>query len=243
MPNYKLLIEYDGTNFSGWQVQPNARTVQGELEDALLTLLKRNTRLTAAGRTDSGVHAREQVANFASEEEIPDLGKFRNSLNGITAEDVVIQDILPVADGFHARYYAKARQYAYQITTRPLSIARQYAYFCHFALDLEMMREASALLKGQHNFEAFTQRDPEEKHYLCHIEEIEWIVDEKRIIFRIRANRFLRNMVRRIVGALVELGRGRIALQDFQDMLERQEKQYMSVTAPAKGLFLEKVFY
>lgn len=243
MPNYKLLIEYDGTNYSGWQIQPNARTVQGELENALLLLLKRKTRLTAAGRTDSGVHAKEQVANFTSEEDIPNIGKFRNSLNGITAEDVVIQDILPVADGFNARYYAKARQYAYHITTKPLSIARQYSHFCHFALDLEMMRKASALLKGQHNFEAFTQRNPEEKNYLCQVEKIEWIIEEKMIIFRIRANRFLRNMVRRIVGTLLLVGRGKISLPEFSAMLERQEMQNMSVTAPAKGLFLEKVFY
>ncbi|MFQ5628576.1 MAG: tRNA pseudouridine(38-40) synthase TruA [bacterium] len=243
MPNYKLLIEYDGTRFSGWQVQPDRRTVQGEIENALFVLLKERVRLTAAGRTDSGVHALEQVANFISTQNDIVQNRFLRSLNGITGPDITINEIAQVDECFNARFSAKARQYAYHIATKPLSIGRKYAYYCHAPLNLEIIQEASTLLKDTHNFEAFTKYDPEEEHYLCTIEELEWRINTRKILFRIRANRFLRHMVRRIVGTLLQLGSGKLSVDDFSAMIEHQEKKKINFTAPAKGLFLEKVFY
>lgn len=243
MPKYKLLIEYDGTDFLGWQVQPNARTVQGEIESALRILLKSEIRLSAAGRTDSGVHALGQVASFACERDDLVEPRFLHSLNGLTGRDVVLHRIETVDDGFNARFSAVARQYAYHLTAAPVAIGRQYIHRCYFPLEIEALNAVSENLLGTHNFEAFARPDPVEKHFLCIVEQAHWLEEDERIVFRIRANRFLRNMVRRLVGAHLNIARGKMTLAAFRQMVEQQKNKNLGFTAPAQGLFLEKVFY
>lgn len=243
MPNYKLLIEYDGTKFHGWQYQPRLRTVQGEIEDALATLLRKKVALVAAGRTDTGVHALGQVANFYTPEEILSLGGFLRSLNGLTGHDIAIKDIEVVPDTFNARFSARARQYAYQISVRPLAVGRQYVYVFTYPVNLELMRQASQMLLGEHRFEAFAPKIPGEKHYLCNVEYVEWHNEMPKLVFRIRANRFLHNMVRRVVGTLLLVGQGKMDLQLFAAMVEKQEKVNIAFSAPPHGLFLERVYY
>lgn len=243
MPNYKMLIEYDGTDFCGWQVQNEARTVQGEIEHALEVLLKEHVRITAAGRTDSGVHALGQIASFSCERQ--DLAEpgFLRSLNGLTGWDVVIHRIEPVSDDFNARFSAVARQYSYHIAKTQIAVGRKYAHHCFFSLEIDVLNDLSQRLLGTHNFEAFAKPDPNEKHYLCHVDQISWSEENGQIVFRIRANRFLRHMVRRLVGTLLHVAQGKMSKHDFLLMVEQQKNKNLCFTAPSKGLFLEKVYY
>ncbi len=242
MPNYKLLLEYDGSHFFGWQVQPGLRTVQGELEEAVHTLTKERVRIQCAGRTDRGVHALGQVANFRLNAEWPPE-KIQHALNGITGKDIAVLQVDMVSDDFHARFDARARQYIYYLSLRPVAVGRQYTFFCKFDLDLDAMQEAAGHLYGEHHFEAFAQKDPDEQHYLSRIEDIEWIREGERIGFRIRANRFLHNMVRLIMGTLIQVGRGKISPQEFKNILASRSRDHIGFKAPAHGLFLEKVYY
>lgn len=242
MPNYKLLIEYDGTDFYGWQYQPKLRTVQGELESAISTLTKEKISLLCAGRTDRGVHARGQVANFISPLDL-DPALFRHSLNGITGKDIVVKEVTIAPDAFHARFDAKQRQYVYVLSLQPLAIGRQYAFYCKHQLDIEAMKQAADFLYGEHHFEAFAQKSPNEKHYLSKIDFIEWQQKDHQLAFRIRANRFLHNMVRNIVGTLIQVGRGKLTPEEFKNILDSRERKHLRFKAPPHGLFLEKVFY
>ncbi|MDQ7066050.1 MAG: tRNA pseudouridine(38-40) synthase TruA [candidate division KSB1 bacterium] len=242
MPNYRLLLEYDGSHFFGWQIQPGLRTVQGELEDAVQTLTKERVRIHCAGRTDRGVHALGQVANFKLQD-YWQPEKIQHALNGITDKDIAVLNVELVPDEFHARFDARARQYIYFFSMRPVAVGRHYTFYCKFDLDLQAMRAAAEHLYGEHHFEAFSQKTPEEKHYLSHIELIEWERQGDRIGFRIRANRFLHNMVRIIMGTLIQVGRGKLTPDDFGNILAARSRDHIGFKAPAHGLFLEKVFY
>jgi tRNA pseudouridine38-40 synthase len=240
--NYKLILEYDGSKFYGWQVQPGMRTVQGEVENALQILFRESIRVNVAGRTDAGVHALGQVINFRSAVELPLAGVPR-SLNGILSHDVVVKKIELAPADFHARYDAKSRQYFYVLSKFPVAVGRHYAFFCKFPLDLAAMREASQYLLGEHDFRAFCDASTEDSHYLSRMELIEWEETEERIKLIIRANRFLRSMVRIIVGTMIDVGRGKLAPAQVKDILDSRRRSEASFTAPPHGLFLEKVFY
>ena len=242
MPNYKLITEYDGSKFWGWQVQPNLRTVQGELEKAFFLFSKEKIRIVCAGRTDRGVHALAQVANFKCVRPIdPVIAK--RALNGITRNDVLVHDVQQVPDGFNARFDAVARQYIYKLSLRPRAIGRQYTYYCKFPLDVEAMQQASKCLLGEHSFEAFSRKSADEKHYLSHVEFVEWRQDGDRLVFRIRANRFVYGMVRMLVGSLVQVGRGVIPVVQFAEILASKSRDQPGFKAPAHGLFFEKAIY
>ncbi len=242
MPNYKLILEYDGSHFHGWQVQPGLRTVQGELEAAIATLTGEKVRVNCAGRTDRGVHALGQVVNFQLQESwSPE--RMLVGLNGITGRDVAVIAAEVVPDSFHARFDALARQYVYQICLRPLAVGRQYRFYCKFPLDLQAMKEASQCLLGEHAFEAFSQKSPDEKHYLSRVERVEWEDHDGLLTFRIRANRFLHHMVRLIVGTLIQVGRGKLTPEEFAKILADRNRNHIGFAAPPHGLFLERVFY
>jgi len=240
--NLKLILEYDGSNFYGWQSQPNIRTVQGEVERALKILLREDIRVYVAGRTDTGVHALAQVINFHTQTD-KKIEKLPRSLNGILPHDVVVKTVEVVPDEFHARFDAKSRQYFYVISRYPVAIGRRYAYYVKFPLDLDSMQAGAAHLLGEHNFRAFCYSRTEDPHYLCRVENIEWQDTGEKIIMRIRANRFLRNMVRIIVGTLLEVGQGKIAPDEVSNILQSQQRETSGTTAPPHGLFLEKVHY
>lgn len=242
MPNYKLIIEYDGSHFYGWQVQPHLRTVQGELQRALEVLVRRPVTLHCAGRTDRGVHALAQVANFHTDGQIEEK-PFLKSLNAITPPDIVIHALTQVGDSFHARFSARARQYIYFLSLKPLAVGRQYAFYVPEMLDVGAMQEATHCLLGEHHFDAFSKVTPEETHYLSHVEVAEWIQQDHRLGFRMRANRFLHHMVRWLVGTLIQVGRGKLTPAEFEAILESRDRRHVGFIAPAHGLFLEKVFY
>jgi tRNA pseudouridine38-40 synthase len=242
MPTYKLTLEYDGTKFHGWQVQHKLRTVQGEVERALRIFLRHEVAVHAAGRTDTGVHALGQVASFRSEG-IADLILALRSLNGILPHDVVVKNLELAADDFHARFSAAARQYFYVLSRTPVAIDRHYAFFCKFPLDFDSLQRACPPLIGEHNFRAFCDVNTEDTHYLSRVDFARWEDRGERFVFRIRANRFLRSMVRILVGTMIDIGRGRMEPQAIAEILAGRERRHAGFTAPAVGLFLEKVFY
>lgn len=242
MLNYKLTLEYDGSKFYGWQVQPGMRTVQGEVERALQILFREPIRVNVAGRTDSGVHALGQVINFRSAVELP-LKDIPRSLNGILDHDVVVKIVELAPEDFHARFSAVSRQYFYVLSRFPVAVGRHYAFFCKFPLGVAAMREASQHLLGEHDFRAFCDASTEDPHYLSRVELIEWEDTGERIKLIIRANRFLRSMVRIILGTMIDVGRGKLTPSQVKEILASRQRTEASFTAPPHGLFLDKVFY
>jgi tRNA pseudouridine38-40 synthase len=242
MPNIKLILEYDGSKFCGWQYQPNMRTVQGEVERALKILLKEKVGLYVAGRTDAGVHAYGQVANFHTTAPT-DVQRMPRQLNGILPHDVVVKNAEMVPAAFHARHDAISRQYFYVLSRHPVAVGRGYAYFCKFPLEVEAMKAAALYFLGEHNFRAFCSSRTEDPHYLSRVEMIQWEERDEKIIMRVRANRFLRNMVRIMAGTLINVGRGALPASEIPIILANQKRVEAGCTAPPHGLFLEKVFY
>lgn len=242
MRNIKVEIEYDGTDFYGWQFQPGLRTVQGEIQDALKKIFGNEINVIGAGRTDTGVHARGQVANFLIERPMPVL-TVKAALNGNLAKDVRILSAEEVSESFHARFDAIKRHYSYIITTQEKAIERQYIWCYKSALDIERMQLASDYLLGEHDFRSFCQADEKMKHYRCLVETIQWEQNGALLILNILANRFLHNMVRIIVGTMINVGRGFTRVADLPQILESRDRSKAGPTIPAKGLCLEKVYY
>lgn len=242
MRNIRLLIEYDGSDFQGWQIQKQCRTVQGVISDGLAELVGERPTIYAAGRTDSGVHALAQVANFKTESDLP-VTVFHNGLNAYLPKDVRILLAEEAAPEFHARFDAVSRQYMYVISKHMRAVGRGYAWFCKYDLDVATIKLASRVLLGTHVFKAFCKRNDKEEHYLSKIEFLNWHEEKQEIVMEICANRFLRSMVRMIVGAMVDVGRGRLSVKEISNMLETQVRSRTITAAPARGLFLQQVNY
>jgi len=242
MRNIKLTLEYDGTDFCGWQVQPQGRTVQGEVELALTNLLQENIRVIASGRTDAGVHALRQVANFKTNSALR-CDKMKLGVNSNLPFDIRVLSAVEVSPTFHARFDAVRRSYRYRISTVPTAIDRRYTWFCRYSLDMEKLRAASTLLIGNHVFAGLSKVNAAEKHYRCQVESIEWTLDGHELIFEISANRFLHSMVRIIVGTLVEVGRGKFSVERVREILESGDRTLAGAAVPPQGLFLIDVQY
>ena len=239
---FRLLIEYDGTAYAGWQLQNGQRTVQGEIEKALRTIFGKPIRVTGAGRTDSGVHAREQVAHF-DVSSLSDAVKLTRSLNGILATDIRVLNVESVSKDFHARFSARMREYRYYLSQTPQALNRNYYWHVHFQPDLERMNAAASLITGCHDFKSFCRVISDVENHLCRIEEAVWYREGRLIIFRIRADRFLHGMVRTLVGTLTDIGRGKLEIDDITGILKARDRTMAGQSAPAKGLVLEKVYY
>ncbi len=242
MRNIKLLLEYDGTHFHGWQFQPGFRTVQGEIQKALKKIFDNEINVNGAGRTDTGVHARGQVANFLIEHAMP-VNTITAALNGNLPRDVRILSAAEVEEDFHARYNAIKRHYSYTITRQEKAIDRYYIWCYKAELNIEQIQQASNDLLGEHDFKAFCQADENANHYRCFVEEIRWEQKDEILILNIIANRFLHHMVRTIVGTMINVGRGYMAVQQISGILESRDRSRAGPTVPAKGLCLEKVYY
>jgi tRNA pseudouridine38-40 synthase len=237
-----LLIEYDGSTYNGWQIQNGQKTVQGEIEQALKQVYSEPIGIIGAGRTDSGVHARGQIAHFDIEYQV-DTGKLRRSLNGILNSDIRIKDITSVESSFHARYSAILREYHYCIALQPTAILRDYSWYIAYSLDLNRMNKAAKCIAGRNDFTSFCRVNSDVNNHYCHIKKAQWLKRDDHIIFMIQADRFLHGMVRALVGTLVDVGRGRLNLTDIIEILGAKNRSAASQSAPAKGLILEKVFY
>jgi tRNA pseudouridine38-40 synthase len=239
VPRFKLLIEYAGTRYSGWQIQHNARTVQGEIDRAIREAFRpREFELYGAGRTDAGVHALGQVAHLELYTSAPPE-QIRRKLNDELPADINVIAIDKVAHRFHARHDAKSRSYVYQIARRRTAFGKPYVWWIKEPLDIAAMREAAALFTGKQDFRAFTDDDPDEKSTLVLVDGIEIAEAGALILIRIRGSHFLWKMVRRIVGVLGAVGRGELRPRDALD----PALDVAAMTAPAAGLFLEGVYY
>lgn len=240
--NIRLVIEYDGTDFCGWQKQPKVRTVEGELVGILRDLLGFEPEIVAAARTDSGVHAVGQVVNFSSISPMSPV-EIARALNALLPPDIRIVGADEVPLAFNARFDAKSRTYRYEITTRPTSIWRKYRWYVKWKLDTQAMRKAMDSLLGDHNFSAFTCKDEERSPWIsmkgAQVEDLEPC--GMALVFS--ANRFLRRMVRMLTGTLVEVGRGKIAPERMCDILSSGDRNLAGPCAPPHGLYLFGVEY
>lgn len=242
MPRYKLVIEFDGTNYSGWQIQPGVVTVEQVLEDAFQQILQQKIDLTGQGRTDAGVHARGQTAHVDLPAEL-DVQKLVYGVNGIVGEEIQITEFEQTEEDFHARFDAVAREYEYTITKRPVPLMHRYSWQLRREIDLNKLNECAKLLKGEFDFAGFSKFNEDNYTTLCDIQLSEFDMEGEVIKYRIRSNRFLRNMVRRLLGTMVRVAEGKLTIKDFKTLLDNSETNVASYTAPAKGLVLEKVFY
>lgn len=243
--NFKLLIEYDGSRFSGWQRQKNDRTVQAEIEKALMNMTEQKVVLNGSGRTDAGVHALGQVANFHCDTELaPEI--FHRGLNSLLPEDIVIKSCDPVPDAFHARFDVKSKIYRYRILNRdlPAAICRQYAWFVRKKLDIKAIRSAIDYIVGEHDFKAFEGAGSPRSSSVRRVMRA-GLTREKEdvLVFEIEANGFLRFMVRNIVGTLVDVGLKKIVPKEVEKILLSADRDRAGITAPPQGLFLVEVRY
>lgn len=243
--NFKLIIEYDGTSYNGWQRQKNGRTIQGEIEKALATMTGKGITVTGSGRTDAGVHAFGQAANFLCDTKLsPDA--FLNGLNSLLPEDIVIRKCSEVDEKFHARISAKSKIYHYRIlnSSRPAAVCRQYVWFIREKLDPDAMRRSIVQIVGTHDFKAFEAAGSPRLNTIRCVKNASLLKkDNNCLIFEIEADGFLRFMVRNIVGTLVEVGRGKITPDDFKEILLARDRCLAGPTAPPQGLFLMQVRY
>jgi tRNA pseudouridine38-40 synthase len=243
--NFKLVVEYDGASYHGWQRQKNMRSIQGEIETAIGTMIGQKITLIGSGRTDAGVHALAQVANFHCDTELPPTTLLRG-LNGLLTEDIIIKACSLMPDSFHARYDVKSKTYIYKILnqTLPIAIYRQYAWHIKKKLDLEAMRSAMSCIRGTHDFKAFEGAGSPRSDSIRSIKKAALIKKKDRyLLFEVTANGFLRFMVRNIVGTLVEVGLEKITSEKFREILLSKDRSQAGATAPPHGLFLKSVQY
>lgn len=239
---YFIEFAYNGKNYHGWQYQPNASSVQETLGNAVSVLLRNETELMGAGRTDSGVHAKQMFAHFDSDVNFK-AEKLISKLNSYLPKDIVVFDIHRVSDEAHARFDAKKRTYEYHIHSFKDAFKNEQSWYLHQKLDLEKMNQASKMLFEYQDFQCFSKVHTDVTTFNCSIFEANWKQDKNRIVFTISADRFLRNMVRAIVGTLTEIGSGKRNLDDLKKIIESKDRNQAGASAPAHGLFLTKVEY
>ena len=245
MRNIRLLIEYDGTNYRGWQVQPKGQTVQGMIEEKLTVITGETIHLIGSGRTDAGAHAFGQVAHFKTKSHLS-RSSIQRALNSLLPPDIVIRRADEVEDDFHARKKSISKIYQYRILNQNLRSVfhRMYAWYIPQKLDFKEMKEATRWLTGEHDFSSFRSVGSPTRTAVRKVVRTEWKRSRDGLIrFEIEANGFLKQMVRAIVGTLVEVGKGKISSEEFRRILESQDRNMAGPTAPAHGLFLKEVKY
>lgn len=239
---YFIKLAYKGTHYHGWQYQPNATSVQETLNKAFSVLLNFEVNLMGAGRTDTGVHAREMFAHFDCENEI-DCSKLVHKLNSYLPKDIVIYDILKVSPEAHCRFDATKRTYEYHINFFKDPFLEELSWYFNQNLDVDLMNEAAKIVLLHTDFECFSKVNTDVNSFDCTIFEAYWRTETNKLIFTISANRFLRNMVRAIVGTLINVGMQKISLADFENILMSRDREKAGFSVPAHGLYLTKVEY
>ncbi len=243
MRNIKIVLEYDGTDFVGWQRQANGRSVQEELETVLRMVTDEFVTVTGAGRTDAGVHARGQVANFKIESSIT-VNDLQRALNGLLSDEILVHSAEEVPEKFSARYSARERFYRYFISRTPTAIERKFCWQLFYPLNVELMNQASSLIRQTKDFQSFCKVNSGVDNYLCIIAEAEWNeLSSRELVFSIRSNRFLHGMVRALVGTIVDVGREHISIEEFTEIINAKDRRRAGMAAPPQGLFLEEVVY
>lgn len=240
---YFITFSYDGTAYHGWQIQPHCVTVQEELQKALSTLMRKSMEVVGAGRTDTGVHARKMIAHFDHDEEL-DCSQLVYKLNKLLPRDIAVQHVEPVADDMHARFSAKSRTYHYYVHLDKNPFLRSYSWQVYGNPDFELMNRAARVLMEYKDFTSFSKVNTDTKTNDCTITEARWDrVGEDQWRFTVTANRFLRNMVRAIVGTLMEVGRGRMTIEQLRSVIEAKDRCRAGDSVPGNALFLVEVLY
>ena len=242
MRNIRLLIEYDGTAYAGWQRQTNARTIQGEIEQALARILREQVTLNGAGRTDAGVHARGQVANFTTTADAP-CHAIERGLNGILSDDIVVLNAGEAAPDFHARFSARGRRYSYSISRAHTALERHRCWILGYALDDGLLDRAAGLLAGTHDFRSYCRTQSDVEHHRCTVTDSHWERNGSLFRYHITADRFLHGMVRSLVGTMIDVGRGYTPFAEFENLFALGDRREAGMAAPARGLVLEEVLY
>ncbi len=243
MTRYFIHMAYNGSNYHGYQIQPQAESVQAKVEHCLSLKLGQKVSITGCGRTDTGVHARNYYAHFDFDKEIAGVEALAHQMNAFLPEDIVIYRIWQVAPDLHARFNAISRTYHYYITRTKNPFHTNDAYFLYGDLDVDKMQEAANALFENEDFTSFSKLHTQVKTNYCKIMEARWFEQDGLLVFRIKADRFLRNMVRAIVGTLLEIGKGRMTLEEFRAVIERKDRCEAGTSVPAHALFLEEVEY
>lgn len=242
---YFIEMSYNGTPFFGWQVQPEQPSVQGVMERALTLLLREPIAVTGCGRTDTGVHARQFFAHFDFVQLFDDeqLAELTDKLNSFLPKEIAICRIFPVADDLHARFSAKSRTYKYYVAVQKEAFRFHYSYRVFQKLGVDKMNAAAKLLLDTEDFTSFSKLHTQTATNICHVSEAHWQMENGLLVFTITADRFLRNMVRAIVGTLLDVGRGKMELAQFQDIINQKNRCAAGTSVPANALFLQKVEY
>ena len=241
--NIKLNISYDGTHFSGWQIQPKQRTIQNELSNAIKNIFKdEDIKLKGSGRTDSGVHANGQVANFYTDTNMK-TSQIKDAINSILPKDIHVNSCKFEDNDFDARFSAISRQYVYKIMKEFNPFMRNYYWFLNYKIDHAKLIECSHIILGNHDFELFCKSTSKQKNNHCNISESKWFFENDILCYQISSNRFLHHMVRMLVGTMIEVSKGTITLSRFKDMVNLNIEKKNIVTSPPNGLYLDKVNY
>lgn len=241
MPRYFLELAYKGTAYSGFQVQENVPTVQSAVEKALQTILRTTVELTGSSRTDAGVHALQNFFHF----DLPQIldPKVVYNLNAILPPDIAVKGLHHVADDAHSRFHATSREYRYHIYREKDPFLNDRAWFFPYHLDISLLNEAAAILKEYRDFTSFSKRNTQVKTFICDIQYSQWRQEGKQLIYEVKANRFLRGMVRGLVATMVRVGRGNMTIEEFRKVIEAKDCSKADFAAPGAGLFLVKVNY
>lgn len=244
MKNYRLTIQYNGMNYSGWQIQPNADTIQQQIEQAIQIITKAKINLIGSGRTDAGVHALGQVANFRIEDDLI-LNKFQHSLNSILPNDIAITDVSEVKENFHSRFDAKKRSYLYIINSLKSPFYKDFTYYYPpiRKLDVEQLNSISNRFIGEFDFTSFAKKNTETKDKVCNITLSQWRKNKELYFFRIDGNRFLHGMVRGIIGTILEIAEKNYPKNKVEDILSLKDREAAGRGVQASGLYLYKVKY
>lgn len=241
---YFIECAYKGTNYCGWQIQENANTIQGEIEKALSLLLHQSVEITGSSRTDTGVHAMQQMAHFDLEKVIDDTANLVYRMNKVLPYDITIKQIFAVEPDYHSRFEATSRKYEYRISALKNPFQKGLCYHFNQTLEIDLMNKACQYLFQHIDFEAFSKVNTQVFTFNCTITEARWEqTQEGLLVFHIKANRFLRGMVRTVVGTLIEVGLGRLSVQDFEQIIISKDRKKAGRSVPAEGLFLMEVNY
>ncbi|MCF7800394.1 MAG: tRNA pseudouridine(38-40) synthase TruA [Candidatus Marinimicrobia bacterium] len=238
-----LSLEFEGTNYQGWQSQPTGPTIQSVLEQALESVTKYSSRITGSGRTDAGVHALGQVAHFDTDAMQIPIDRLPAALNQVLPDDISVLAAQPVPDDFNSRFDAVGREYEYHIVTYPRALQRQTSWYCKYPLDADLLNACAEMVLGEHDFTSFCAAITDTKNMICNVEVSAWEIHSRGMIYRVRANRFLHHMVRMLVGNMIEVARGRWSMAYFRKLLQHPDHEHDTVTAPAQGLILKCVYY
>ena len=242
MNNYKLAIQYDGTDYSGWQIQKGQMTVQQKITESIETILKEKVNLVGSGRTDTGVHALGQAANFRTEQEL-DQHKFLYSLNSILPRDISVINLEKADEKFHARFDAKKRSYIYLISKYKSPFYDKYSWFYHFDIDCGKLNLLSESISGKQDYSSFSRKNTDTKNKICEIYEARWKETRNLVVFYISADRFLHGMVRAITGTLLFALKNNLEKEYIEEVIQVRDREKAAEAVPAKGLFLFKVKY